>query len=91
MQAHAPPASSARVWTTPFLVTLLAMMSLQVSNLGSDTSDSIMALDLDTGKVRWVFQAEPNDATSADVAQEIRAKRARSIPVPTGTLEHRPF
>lgn len=28
-----------------------------------DTSDSIMALDLDTGKVRWVFQAEPNDAT----------------------------
>jgi polyvinyl alcohol dehydrogenase (cytochrome) len=28
-----------------------------------ETSDSIMALDLDTGKVRWVFQAEPNDAT----------------------------
>jgi polyvinyl alcohol dehydrogenase (cytochrome) len=28
-----------------------------------DTSDSIMAVDLDTGKVRWVFQAEPNDAT----------------------------
>jgi polyvinyl alcohol dehydrogenase (cytochrome) len=28
-----------------------------------DTSDSILAVDLDTGKVRWVFQAEPNDAT----------------------------
>lgn len=28
-----------------------------------DTSDSIMAVDLATGKVRWVFQAEPNDAT----------------------------
>jgi polyvinyl alcohol dehydrogenase (cytochrome) len=28
-----------------------------------ETSDSILALDLDTGKVRWVFQAEPNDAT----------------------------
>src|SRR5581483_552173 len=28
-----------------------------------ETSDSIMALDLDSGKVRWVFQAEPNDAT----------------------------
>jgi polyvinyl alcohol dehydrogenase (cytochrome) len=28
-----------------------------------ETSDSIMALDLATGKVRWVFQAEPNDAT----------------------------
>jgi polyvinyl alcohol dehydrogenase (cytochrome) len=28
-----------------------------------ETSDSIMALDLNTGKVRWVFQAEPNDAT----------------------------
>jgi len=30
----APPASSAGVWATSFLVTLLAMMSLQVSNLG---------------------------------------------------------
>ncbi len=28
-----------------------------------DTSDSIMAVDLDSGKVRWVFQAQPNDAT----------------------------
>lgn len=28
-----------------------------------ETSDSIMALDLDNGKVRWVFQAEPDDAT----------------------------
>lgn len=28
-----------------------------------DTSDSVLALDLDTGKVRWAFQAEPNDAT----------------------------
>jgi polyvinyl alcohol dehydrogenase (cytochrome) len=28
-----------------------------------DTSDSIMAVDLDTGNVRWVFQAEPDDAT----------------------------
>jgi predicted MFS family arabinose efflux permease len=28
------PASSARVWTTPFLATLFAMLSLQVSNLG---------------------------------------------------------
>jgi len=27
------------------------------------TSDSILALDLASGKVRWVFQAEPNDAT----------------------------
>jgi polyvinyl alcohol dehydrogenase (cytochrome) len=28
-----------------------------------DTSDSILALDLDSGKLRWWFQAEPNDAT----------------------------
>ncbi len=28
-----------------------------------DTSDSILAVDMDTGKVRWHFQAEPNDAT----------------------------
>jgi polyvinyl alcohol dehydrogenase (cytochrome) len=28
-----------------------------------ETSDSILAVDMDTGKVRWHFQAEPNDAT----------------------------
>jgi polyvinyl alcohol dehydrogenase (cytochrome) len=28
-----------------------------------ETSDSIMAVDLDTGKLLWHFQAEPNDAT----------------------------
>ncbi len=28
-----------------------------------ETSDSILAVDLDTGKLRWSFQAEPNDAT----------------------------
>jgi polyvinyl alcohol dehydrogenase (cytochrome) len=28
-----------------------------------ETSDAILALDLNSGKLRWVFQAEPNDAT----------------------------
>lgn len=28
-----------------------------------ETSDSIFAVDIDSGKVRWSFQAEPNDAT----------------------------
>ena len=28
-----------------------------------DTSDSILAVDMDSGEVRWHFQAEPNDAT----------------------------
>lgn len=28
-----------------------------------ETSDSIIAVDLESGKVRWHFQAEPNDAT----------------------------
>lgn len=28
-----------------------------------DTSDSILAVDLDTGKLKWHFQAEANDAT----------------------------
>ncbi|HTR35302.1 MAG TPA: PQQ-binding-like beta-propeller repeat protein [Bryobacteraceae bacterium] len=28
-----------------------------------DTSDSILVVDMDSGKVRWHFQAEPNDAT----------------------------
>jgi len=34
MQTSAPSASSVRVWATPFVATLLAMMALQVSNLG---------------------------------------------------------
>ena len=28
-----------------------------------ETSDSILAVDMDSGKLRWHFQAEPNDAT----------------------------
>jgi polyvinyl alcohol dehydrogenase (cytochrome) len=42
-----------------------------------DTSDSIMALDLESGKVRWVFQAEPNDATLGGCGG---AKKAEACP-----------
>jgi polyvinyl alcohol dehydrogenase (cytochrome) len=47
-----------------------------------DTSDSIMALDLDTGKVRWVFQAEPNDATLGGCGARSRSEACPEHPGP---------
>src|SRR5579862_5190715 len=47
-----------------------------------DTSDSIMALDLDTGKVRWVFQAEPNDATLGGCGAKNKSEACPEHPGP---------
>ena len=47
-----------------------------------DTSDSIMALDLDTGKVRWVFQAEPNDATLGGCGARTKSEACPEHPGP---------
>jgi polyvinyl alcohol dehydrogenase (cytochrome) len=47
-----------------------------------DTSDSIMALDLATGKVRWVFQAEPNDATLGGCAPGRKTEACPEHPGP---------
>jgi hypothetical protein len=41
-----------------------------------------MALDLDTDKVRWVFQAEPNDATLGGCATRARSKACPEHPGP---------
>ncbi len=65
IQLFAP--SGVAVWNSPTVDakrhTLYFGTGDAATEPAPDTSDSIMALDLDTGKVRWVFQAEPNDAT----------------------------
>jgi polyvinyl alcohol dehydrogenase (cytochrome) len=43
-----------------------------------DTSDSILAVELETGKVRWTFQAEPNDATLGGCGAN--AKKSEACP-----------
>jgi polyvinyl alcohol dehydrogenase (cytochrome) len=59
--------SGVAVWNTPTIDAKRRAIYFGTGDSATepapDTSDSIMALDLDTGKVRWVFQAEPNDAT----------------------------
>ncbi|MGI9287700.1 MAG: PQQ-binding-like beta-propeller repeat protein [Pseudomonadales bacterium] len=57
--------SGAAIWTTPTIDTkrnLLYVGSGENTSLpATDTSDAVIALDLDTGKPRWSFQALAND------------------------------
>jgi polyvinyl alcohol dehydrogenase (cytochrome) len=59
--------SGVAVWNTPAIDAKRRAIYFGTGDAATepapDSSDSIMAVDLDTGKVRWVFQAEPNDAT----------------------------
>jgi polyvinyl alcohol dehydrogenase (cytochrome) len=64
-QLYAP--SGVAVWNSPTVDAKRRAIYFGTGDAATEpapeTSDSILALDLDTGKVRWVFQAEPNDAT----------------------------
>jgi len=64
-QLFAP--SGVAVWNSPTVDSKRRVVYFGTGDSATEpapeTSDSIMAVDLDTGKVRWVFQAEPNDAT----------------------------
>ncbi len=64
-QLYAP--SGVAVWNSPTIDAKRGAIYFGTGDSATEpapeTSDSIMALDLATGKVRWVFQAEPNDAT----------------------------
>jgi polyvinyl alcohol dehydrogenase (cytochrome) len=59
--------SGVAVWNSPTIDAKRSAVYFGTGDAATEpapeTSDSIMAVDLDTGKVRWVFQAEPNDAT----------------------------
>lgn len=64
-QLYAP--SGVAVWNSPTVdakrKTLYFGTGDSATEPAPETSDSILAVDIDTGKVRWSFQAEPNDAT----------------------------
>ena len=57
--------SGAGVWTSPIVDLEKNALYIVTGNAFSEpvtkTSDAIMALDMDTGKVLWALQAHPND------------------------------
>jgi len=62
--------SGAPIWSTPAIDTVRNVLYTTTGNNYSDptstTSDAFIAMDLDTGRVRWVKQMTPSDAyTSA--------------------------
>ncbi len=64
-QLYAP--SGVAVWNSPTVDAKRKALYFGTGDSATepapDTSDSILAVNIDTGKVRWSFQAEPNDAT----------------------------
>jgi polyvinyl alcohol dehydrogenase (cytochrome) len=66
--------SGAGVWTTPIVDTKRRALYFGTGNSFSEpatTSDSIMAMDLDTGKILWWRQALANDVWHGGCAQTI--------------------
>lgn len=65
VQLYAP--SGVAVWNSPTVDAKRRAVYFGTGDSATEpapeTTDSIMAVDLDTGKLRWWFQAEPNDAT----------------------------
>jgi len=62
-QLHGP--SGAATWTAPTIDAARRTLYVGTGNAYSEpattTSDAILALDLDTGKIRWARQLTPND------------------------------
>ncbi len=63
-QMHGP--SGAPIWTTPAIDVKRNQLYIgtgeNTSSPATDKSDAIIAYDLDTGAVKWVFQGTQNDA-----------------------------
>ena len=59
--------SGVAVWNSPTVDAKRRLLYFGTGDSATEpapeTSDSILAVDLETGKVQWHFQAEPNDAT----------------------------
>lgn len=75
--------SGAGVWTTPIVDVKRRALYFGTGNSFSEpatTSDSIMAMNLDTGKILWWRQANPNDVWHGGCAQTIPNR-----PVPNRT------
>ena len=66
--------SGAPIWTTPTVDarrnSVYITTGENTSHPATETSDAIIALDLDTGAEKWVFQALANDVWNFDCAGE---------------------
>ena len=64
-ETAAPPANGAAIWSSPSVDTELGLAYFTTGNnytgVGGDQSDSIIALDLESGTLMWKFQATVND------------------------------
>jgi polyvinyl alcohol dehydrogenase (cytochrome) len=61
--------NGAGVWSSPTIDPVRGVLYITTGDSyappAADTSDSVMALDLETGAIRWSMQATPDDAFSA--------------------------
>ncbi len=73
--------SGAGVWTTPIVDAKRRALYFGTGNSFSEpaiTSDSIMAVDMDTGKILWWKQARPNDIWHGGCVQSVPGRPAPS-------------
>ena len=70
--------SGVAVWNSPTVDTKRRALYFGTGDSATEpapeTSDSVMAVDLNTGKMLWSFQAEPNDATLGGCGGNAKAK-----------------
>jgi len=69
--------SGAPVWSTPTIDTKRGLLYVgtgeNYSSPANDKSDAIIALDLDTGREQWIWQATAGDAWNAACGREPKA------------------
>jgi polyvinyl alcohol dehydrogenase (cytochrome) len=69
--------SGVAIWNTPAIDPKRGLLFLDTgdnySSPATDMSDAIIALDMTTGKIRWSYQAEANDAWNASCAERDRS------------------
>jgi polyvinyl alcohol dehydrogenase (cytochrome) len=76
--------SGAGVWSAPTLNTRSHILYVSTGNNYSDpvttSSDAILALNMDTGKILWTQQATPNDAYNSSCALFMDATQSNCPP-----------
>ena len=69
--------SGVAVWSSPAIDARRGQLYITTgdnySTPATDLSDAIVALDLMSGKIRWVYQAQPNDAWNGSCSRKDRA------------------
>jgi polyvinyl alcohol dehydrogenase (cytochrome) len=78
--------SGMSIWGVPAIDTVRRNVYVgtgqNLSQPATDNSDSILALDFDTGRVKWIFQSSIGDAWNAGC--EVRAPLGGDCPKPPG-------